>query len=48
MTPENGFPVLAYTAEYASTEGKDDYLLQLIEEIEHLRTLEDVRPYLDE
>lgn len=48
MTPENGYPVVAYTAEYANSEGKDGYLLQLIEDIEHLRTLDDVRPYLDD
>jgi hypothetical protein len=27
---------------------KDDYLLTLIEDIEKLRELDDVRPYLDE
>ena len=50
MTPENGYPVMAYTAEYANPEGvlKDDYLLQLIADIEHLRSLDDVRPYLDD
>lgn len=49
LTPENGYPVLPYTAEYASPNGtKDGYLLQLMEDIEHMRTLDDVRPYLDE
>lgn len=49
MTPENGYPVAAYTAEYANPLGeKDDYLLQLIEDIEHLRKMDDVRPYLND
>ena len=46
MTPENGYPVAAYTAEYANPLGeKDDYLLQLIEDIEHLRKMDDVMNY---
>ena len=50
MTPENGMPVIPYQAEYdAKTEfnEKDNYLLTLIEEIEKLAKMDDVRPYLD-
>lgn len=50
VTPENGMPVIPYTAEYDSqTEfnEKDGYLLTLIEEIKELMKMDDVRPYLD-
>lgn len=46
MTPENGLPVSPYEAN-SYTHEKDDYLLGLIEEIEELRKLKDVRPYLE-
>ena len=51
LTPENGMPAMPYIADYdAQTEfgEKDDYLLTLIEDIEKLKPLDDVRPYLDE
>lgn len=50
MTPENGYPVVPFNAEYVSKSGqqKDDYLLSMIEDIKDLKKLEDVRPYLDE
>ena len=50
MTPENGYPVVSYTAEYQSpvASDKDEYLLSLIEELEDLRKMDDVRPYLNE
>jgi TFIIF-interacting CTD phosphatase-like protein len=50
MTPENGMPVIPYIAEFDSqTEfnEKEDYLLTLMEEIEELMKMDDVRPYLD-
>ena len=50
LTPENGMPVLPFRAEYdAQTEfkEKDDYLLSLIEVIDNLKKLDDVRPFLD-
>jgi len=50
MTPENGMPIIPYTSEYDSqTEfgEKDNYLLTLIEEIQKLAKMDDVRPYLD-
>ena len=50
VSPENGMPIIPYTAEYDSqTEfnEKDDYLLSLMEEIKELMKMDDVRPYLD-
>lgn len=46
MTPENGLPVSPYDAENHG-QGVDEYLLALIEEIEDLRKMKDVRPYLE-
>jgi TFIIF-interacting CTD phosphatase-like protein len=50
MTPENGYPVVPFNAEFVTkkTDVKDDYLLSLIEDIKELKKLDDVRPYLDE
>jgi len=49
MTPENSMPVMEYTAEYAT--GKDmtdSHLLGLIEELEEIKDVEDIRPALIE
>jgi hypothetical protein len=48
MTPENVIPVMEYTAQYAPTteEDKDHTLLELMEEIDQLKELSDVRPSL--
>ena len=50
MTPENGYPVVPFNAEYVNKKGgsKDEYLLSLMEEIRELKKLDDVRPFLDE
>lgn len=50
MTPENSMPVMEYTAEYASGKNDmtDDHLLGLIEELEEIKDVEDVRPALIE
>lgn len=50
MTPENGYPVIPFNAEYVNKKGgsSDEYLLSLIEEIRELKKLDDVRPFLDE
>jgi len=50
MTPENSMPVMEYTAEYASGKNEltDDHLLGLIEELEDIKDVEDVRPALIE
>jgi len=50
MTPENGYPVIPFNAEFVakSNQVKDDYLLTLIEDIKELKKIDDVRPYLDE
>ncbi len=49
MTPENGLPIMAYKGENFVDDGsKDDYLLTVIEEIEELKEMEDVRTYLDQ
>jgi TFIIF-interacting CTD phosphatase-like protein len=50
MTPENSMPVMEYTAEYASGKGEltDDHLLGLIDELEEIKDVEDVRPALIE
>jgi TFIIF-interacting CTD phosphatase-like protein len=47
MTPENSIPVVQYNAEYLGKE-KDPHLLTLIEELEDIKDLEDVRPALSE
>ena len=46
MTPENSMPVMEYTAEYASgaNDMTDDHLLGLMEELEDIKDVEDVRP----
>ena len=49
MTPENGLPIMPYRGEnFQEGDEKDSYLLQVIEEIDELRKLADVRPYLDQ
>ena len=50
MTPENAIPVFEYTAEYQSKsdQDKDGHLLGLIEELEEIKDLEDVRVALAE
>ena len=49
MTPENGMPIIPYKGEnFLDSEEKDGYLLTVIDEIEELRQMDDVRPYLDQ
>jgi len=49
MTPENGLPIMPYKGEnHTESDEKDKYLLTVIEEIEELRKMPDVRPYLDQ
>ena len=50
MTPENGYPVVPYSAEFQNLNNgpKDEFLLSLIDELEKLKKVDDVRPYLDE
>ena len=45
MTPENVIPIFEYTAEYESQE-KDPHLLNIIEELNEIIDLEDIRPAL--
>lgn len=49
MTPENVLPVYEYNAEFEAKteEERDTHLLSIIEEIEELRSLDDVRPSLN-
>jgi len=48
LTPENGLPIMPYKGEnFNDSADKDTYLLSVIEEIEELRQMSDVRPYLD-
>jgi TFIIF-interacting CTD phosphatase-like protein len=50
MTPENSIPVFEYSAEYLGLTGgaKDPHLLGIMEELEDIKDLEDVRPALAE
>jgi TFIIF-interacting CTD phosphatase-like protein len=50
MNPENGYPVVPYSAEYQNkSDGpKDEYLLALMDELDLMKVMDDVRPYLDE
>ena len=49
MTPENGLPIMPYKGENFIDDGKkDEYLLTVMDEIEELRQMPDVRTYLDE
>ena len=49
LTPENGLPVMPYKGEnFLDSDEKDTYLLTLIDEIEELKKMADVRPYLDQ
>lgn len=49
LAPENGMPVIPYTAEVDSGKGpKDDYLLGMLEHIKELEKAEDARVYLRE
>jgi TFIIF-interacting CTD phosphatase-like protein len=47
MAPENAMPVFAYTAEYEGRE-KDPHLLNVIEELDEIKDIEDIRPALKE
>ena len=48
MSPKNALPCEAYTAEFDEGNAqKDNYLLQLMDELKELRQMEDVRGYLD-
>ena len=48
MAPENGLPIIPYKGENFDGVGQQDqYLLDVIVELEELRTMADVRPYLD-
>jgi len=49
MAPENGVPVVPYQAMEdlnQSEKDKDPYLLMLIDDIEELKKMDDVRPFL--
>ena len=47
MTPENSIPVTEYTAEYTLAKGETDgTLLNIMDELEDIKELEDVRPAL--
>ena len=46
MTPENIIPVHPYTAENPEDGFKDEYLLSIMQELDELKDLEDVRPTL--
>ena len=48
LTPENGMPIMPYKGENFEEGGKDSYLLTVIDEIEELRKMKDVRPYLEQ
>jgi TFIIF-interacting CTD phosphatase-like protein len=54
LTPDNGYPVMPYTAEYDKVGPggieieKDEYLKMIIDELEYMKNLPDVRPYLQE
>lgn len=48
MTPENSIPIFEYTAEFQNKD-KDDtdmHLLSIMEELDDIKELEDVRPAL--
>ena len=48
LTPENGLPILPYKGEnFNDNDQKDTYLMSVIDELEELRQMKDVRPYLD-
>tara|TARA_B110000305_G_C19388034_1_gene613302 strand:- start:119 stop:379 length:261 start_codon:yes stop_codon:yes gene_type:complete len=47
MAPENSIPIFEYTAEYESKEDQTDmHLLSIMEELDDIKELEDVRPAL--
>ena len=49
MTPENGLPIMPYSGEnHNDSDEKDEYLKSVIMELEELRALPDVRPYLEQ
>ena len=49
MTPENSIPVFEYTAEYLGLgDQKDPHLISIMEELDDIKDLEDVRPALAE
>lgn len=50
MTPDNGFPIVPYTAEFENPDQvvKDEYLLSVIEDLKTLRKEDDVRSWLNE
>lgn len=49
ITPENGYPILPFTAEFENLGlDKDDYLLSVIEDFQNLKKETDVRGWLDD
>lgn len=49
MAPANGMPISGYKGEnFGDPSEKDGYLLSVIDEIEELRKMQDVRTYLDQ
>ena len=48
MAPDNGILVPAYKAEIPESAGKDDSLQLLMDHLDALKDLDDVRPYLRE
>ena len=50
MTPENAIPVFEYTAEYADKgkDEKDPHLIAIMDDLNDIKDLEDVRPALHE
>lgn len=47
MAPENSIPIFEYNAEYeAQDDSKDMHLLSIMEELDDIKELEDVRPAL--
>lgn len=50
LNPDNGYPIVPYNAEFANPKeiDRDEYLLTVIEDIETMRNLKDVRSWLNE
>jgi hypothetical protein len=48
LNPDNGYPIVPYTAEFANPSDidRDEYLLTVIEDIETMRATKDVRQWL--
>ena len=48
LTPENGYPIVPYNAEFGMENERDEYMLGVMADLDTLRKENDVRVWLDD